>query len=87
MPGHAGETFAHFLDADRIAGIRQQSRFHFRRDDFRIDQNAVAVEDDEIETVHDKSSFNGAMARKGRDAAGVGNRGGRRGEAPREAAV
>jgi hypothetical protein len=52
VPGHAGKTLGHFLGADRITGLGQQFRFHFAGDDFRIDQNAVAVEDDEINAGH-----------------------------------
>ncbi|MNZ82727.1 hypothetical protein D3C78_1014320 [compost metagenome] len=57
LPGHAGETLAHFLDGDRITGLGQEAGFHLRRDDFGIDQNAVAVENNEVEAAHGRSLY------------------------------
>ena len=66
-PGHAGEALTHFLGADRVARIGQQLGLDLSRDDFRIDQNAVAVEDDEIEAIaHEIAAF---------DVAGFGSSG------------
>ncbi|MNL36519.1 hypothetical protein D3C87_1586040 [compost metagenome] len=53
LPGHAGKTLTHFLDADRVTGFRQQLGFHPCSNDFGIDEHAVAIEEDEVETAHD----------------------------------
>ena len=46
LPGHAGKTFAHFLDRDRVTGFRQKLRLDLGRDDLGIDEHAVAIEND-----------------------------------------
>ena len=40
----------HLVRRDRIAVARQRLRMRAARNDFAVDQHAVAVEDDEIET-------------------------------------
>jgi hypothetical protein len=55
LPGHAGEALAHFFGTDRVPGFSQELGFHVRRYDFGIDQNAVTVEDDEIEAIAHKN--------------------------------
>ncbi|MCY1302010.1 hypothetical protein D9M68_654660 [compost metagenome] len=63
MPGHAGKTLRHFFDADRITRFGEQRGFDFRSDDFGIDENAVAIKNDEIDTGHLKQ-FPGRRRRR-----------------------
>ena len=46
--GQPGKALGNFGDVDLVAGFRQHFGFDTGRDDFRIDEHAVAIEDDEI---------------------------------------
>ena len=49
--GSAEEPIEYLFDRDRVAVARQDVRMHAARNDFAVDQHAVAVENDEIESL------------------------------------